>query len=85
MAMLVLSRKIGERILVPHCELSVTVLSIDGNTVRLGVSAPPEVGVYREELWQRLCPGAAQQVPVSAEQEEANSSGRSSSPAGRRS
>jgi carbon storage regulator CsrA len=45
--MLVVSRKIGERIVVPHCELSVTVLGIDGYSVRLGVTAPAEIGVYR--------------------------------------
>ena len=53
--MLVLSRKIGERVLVPYCELAVTVLAVDGKTVRLGFSAPAEVDVYREEVWQRLC------------------------------
>ena len=53
--MLVLSRKLGERIIVPSCELSVTVVAIEGNTVRLGITAPAEVGVYREELWQRVC------------------------------
>jgi carbon storage regulator len=51
--MLVLSRKLGERIVVPDCELVVTVLSVDGKTVRLGVSAPEEVDVYREEVWRR--------------------------------
>jgi carbon storage regulator len=53
--MLVLSRKLGERILVPHCELSVTVVAIEGNTVKLGITAPGEVGVYREELWRKVC------------------------------
>jgi carbon storage regulator len=53
--MLVLSRKIGEQILVPHCELAVTVLAIDGKAVRLGISAPKEIAVYREEVWQQLC------------------------------
>jgi len=53
--MLVLSRKIGERILVPHCEVVVTVLAVEGNRVRLGISAPDEVDVYREEVWQKLC------------------------------
>jgi carbon storage regulator len=53
--MVVLSRELGERILVPHCELAVTILSVKGNTVRLGVSAPDEVDVYREEVWQQLC------------------------------
>jgi carbon storage regulator len=47
---LVLSRKIGERIIVPDCGLSVTIVSVKGNTVRLGIEAPAEVGVYREEL-----------------------------------
>jgi len=53
--MLVLSRKIGERILVPNCELAVTVLAVDGKAVRLGISAPRDIGVYREEVWQQLC------------------------------
>ena len=53
--MLVLSRRLGERIVVPHCRLTVTVVAIDGNAVRLGFSAPPEVAVHREEIWQQLC------------------------------
>lgn len=52
--MLVLSRKLGERVMVPQCGLSVTVIAIEGNVVRLGFSAPSEVGVYREEIWQRI-------------------------------
>jgi carbon storage regulator len=52
--MLVLSRKLGERIMVPQCGLSVTVVAIEGNVVRLGFTAPTEVGVYREEVWQRI-------------------------------
>ncbi len=52
--MLVLSRKIGERILVPHCDLTVTVLAVEGKTVRLGISAPAEVDVYREEVWHHV-------------------------------
>ena len=52
--MLVLSRKIGERILIPHLEVVVTVLTIKGKAVRLGISAPDDLGVYREEVWQRL-------------------------------
>jgi carbon storage regulator len=53
--MLVLSRKIGERIVVPHCELAVTVIAIEGKAVRLGISAPEDILVYREEVWQQLC------------------------------
>jgi carbon storage regulator len=53
--MLVLSRKIGERIIVPGCELAFTVLAVQGKTVRVGVSAPAVLDVYREEVWQQLC------------------------------
>lgn len=49
--MLVLSRKPGERIVMPHCGLVVTVVSVQGNRVRLGISAPADVAVYREEVW----------------------------------
>ena len=52
--MLVLSRKLGERVLVPQCSLSITVVSVEGNMIRLGFTAPSEAGVYREEVWQRI-------------------------------
>ena len=52
--MLVLSRKLGERVLVPQCGLSITVVAVEGNMIRLGFTAPSEVGVYREEVWQRI-------------------------------
>jgi carbon storage regulator len=52
--MLVLSRKLGERICVPHCGLTFTVLAIEGNRVRLGISAPADVAVYREEIWREI-------------------------------
>lgn len=47
--MLVLSRKEGEQIVVPECRLTVTVFDIHGERVRLGISAPSEVRVYRAE------------------------------------
>ena len=53
--MLVLSRKLGERILVPHCGVEITIIAIEGNAVRLGISAPEDIAVYREEVWQQLC------------------------------
>ncbi len=52
--MLVLSRKIGERILVPHCQLAVTVIAVEGKAVRLGISAPEDIPVYREEVWRQI-------------------------------
>jgi len=53
--MLVLSRKLGERICVPHCGLTFTIIAIEGNRVRLGISAPADVAVYREEIWREIC------------------------------
>jgi carbon storage regulator len=52
--MLVLSRKRGEKIVVPQCSMTVTVVELQGSTVRLGISAPPEVAVHREELWRQI-------------------------------
>jgi carbon storage regulator len=49
--MLILSRRPGERIVLPHCGLVVTVVSVRGNRVRLGFAAPADVAVYREEVW----------------------------------
>ncbi len=57
--MLVLSRKIDERIVMPELNVTLTVLAIEGNTVRLGITAPTEIRVYREELWNRVRPNAA--------------------------
>ena len=51
--MLVLSRKIGERILIGS-GIQVVVLTSQGNRVRLGVEAPSEIPVHREEVAQRL-------------------------------
>ena len=51
--MLVLSRKVGERVIVPQCGLSFTILGIRGKTVQVGVCAPSEVKVLRGEIWDR--------------------------------
>jgi carbon storage regulator CsrA len=53
MQMLVLGRNSGQQVVVPHCRLTITVLAIKGKTVRLGISAPPGVLVYRDELARR--------------------------------
>ncbi len=47
--MLVLSRKLGERIVIGE-NIVVTVVKIDRNQIRLGIEAPSEVSVYREEI-----------------------------------
>jgi carbon storage regulator len=52
--MLVLSRKLGEEIVVPALQLRFKVLSVEGKTVRLGVTAPADVAVHRQEVWDRI-------------------------------
>jgi carbon storage regulator len=51
--MLVLARKLGEKVVVPGCGMIITVLRVQGNKVRLGISAPVGVEIHREEVWQR--------------------------------
>jgi carbon storage regulator CsrA len=48
--MLVLSRRVGERIFIPSIDAYVKVLAVKGGTVRLSIEAPAEVRVLREEL-----------------------------------
>jgi carbon storage regulator len=51
--MLVLSRKCGERLMIgPNIELK--VVDIRGNTVRLGVDAPRDVSIHRQEVYRRI-------------------------------
>ncbi|WP_435009965.1 carbon storage regulator [Tundrisphaera lichenicola] len=47
--MLVLSRKLGEKILIGD-SIVLTVVKIDRNQIRLGIEAPPDVTIYREEI-----------------------------------
>jgi carbon storage regulator CsrA len=59
--MLILSRKEGEQIVVPECRLTITVLDVRSKRVQVGISAPPEVGVYRGEVLQPIhFPGDSQ-------------------------
>jgi carbon storage regulator len=51
--MLILSRKQGEEIIVPKCQLTVTVLDIGSKHVRIGISAPRNVAIRRAELVDR--------------------------------
>ena len=52
--MLVLSRKSGENIVIPQHEIAIRVIEIQGNRVRLGITAPADCAVYREEVWERM-------------------------------
>ena len=51
--MLILTRKVGESVLIGN-DISITILSVRGNQVKLGVQAPKEVSVHREEIYQRI-------------------------------
>lgn len=51
--MLILTRKVGESLLIGD-EISITILSVRGNQIKVGVNAPKEVSVYREEIYQRM-------------------------------
>jgi carbon storage regulator len=52
--MLVLTRKVGQEIVLPTCGLSMTVLDVAGERAKIGISAPPDVDVNRKEIWQRI-------------------------------
>ena len=51
--MLILTRRIGESLQIGD-NIKVTVLSVRGNQIQLGIDAPPEVAVHREEIYERL-------------------------------
>jgi carbon storage regulator len=51
--MLILTRRVGETLMVGD-EVSITVLGVKGNQVRLGVNAPKTIAVHREEIYARI-------------------------------
>ncbi len=51
--MLILTRRVGETLMIGD-DVSVTVLRVKGNQVRLGVNAPRDVSVHREEIYDRI-------------------------------
>lgn len=72
--MLILTRRVGESLMIGD-NVNVTVLGVKGNQVRIGVNAPKDVAVHREEIYQRIQQEKAQRAaaPAAAEPGEAGS------------
>jgi carbon storage regulator len=51
--MLILTRRVGETIMVGD-EVQITVLGVKGNQIRIGINAPQEIAVHREEIYNRI-------------------------------
>ncbi|HBM84079.1 MAG TPA: carbon storage regulator [Halieaceae bacterium] len=60
--MLILTRRVGESLMVGD-DITITVLGVKGNQVRIGVNAPKDVAVHREEIYNRIQEGDVEAAP----------------------
>lgn len=51
--MLILTRRVGEKVIIAE-DVTVTVLAIKGNQIRIGIDAPRDVQIHREEIYERI-------------------------------
>lgn len=61
--MLILTRRVSESLMIGD-EVTITVLGVKGNQVRLGVNAPKDVAVHREEIYERIRAEGSSEDPV---------------------
>jgi carbon storage regulator len=74
--MLILTRRVGESVVIGE-DVTVTVLGVKGNQVRIGINAPKHVAVHREEIFERIKNGRSAD---DASAEEPNGASRESLP-----